>query len=103
MTDKHYLSFVKRARDILFWQGLEQVEIREDRYLHLRQLNEDIYIPLFYIGFINIYYVYNGEIQDVFRSSSRFAINASKQFKKFHEQRNFRKVLSNDSELQASF
>ena len=103
MTNKHYLSFVKRVKNWLKWQGIEELETREDRYLHLKQLNEDIYIPLFYIGFVNIYYVYNGEVQDVFRSNSKYLRNAAKQFAKFHRERNFRKVLSNDNELQASF
>ena len=103
MKEKHYLSFVKRIKNLLIWKGLEEVETRENRYLHLRQINEDIYIPLFYIGFINIYYVYDGEIQDVFRTKSTYLRNAAKQFEKFHTERNFRKILKNDNELQASF
>jgi len=101
MELKHYMSFVRQIRKRLIYYKLEEVEYKEGKYIHFKEAGDDIYIPLFFIGFINVYFLREGKITDVFRYDGQYANNAAKTFYVYHYRRNLTKILSNDNE--ASF
>jgi len=101
MDRAFYKFFARKVAYYLEWKGCEVVEKVERRYIKLKQVNEFILIPLFHTEFINIYYTYQGEIQDVFRSDKKYIKEAFLAFRKFHYKRNLKKALSNDDETKA--
>lgn len=102
MHKSFYLSWLNRVRQHLELEGCE-LEIKKNNCLHFKQNNEDIFIPLFYVGDLMVFYCFKGEIIDIFQYRTQYALNGYKQFSLFHKKRTLRKILSNDNELQTCF
>lgn len=102
MRDRYYTSWVNRVRQHLQLEKCELI-VKRKNCLHFKQNNEDIFVPLFYLGDLTVFYCFKGEIIDIFRYNTPYAKNGYREFARFHRKRNLRKILSNDNELQTCF
>lgn len=104
MTKHTYIKFCVAVQKALCYRGCDLIEKVNDNYIKLRHVDEFIYIPLCYRKFVNIYYVKDDIIVDVYRDSSKIPYSQRvAKFDNYHRKRNYYKNLENDDSTKTYF
>lgn len=86
MEQRFYKFFVKNIVQYLSKRGHEI--IHENRYGTTLDLNvEKAVVPKFNIGFVQVYFVRDGEIVDKFMTTTNYIRVAERRFKRFYKKR----------------
>ncbi len=86
MRQRFYRFFVVNIVNFLYLEGHEV--LHDNSYGITMDCNvEQIVIPRFNIGFVQVYFVRDNRIVDRFMTTTKYRKNAEKKFKKFYKKR----------------
>lgn len=101
ISRKQYKKFLTAIKNILLSQRWELV-FENRQCIHLREADEDLFVPKYWTGHIILYYVKDGYIREIYSDYWSIFYKASLQrFFKHHEKRRLRILLQNDDETKA--
>lgn len=97
-----FFSLCFYLKRILEYNGYELKEIVKDRYLKFENFeNEIVYIPLFRVGFMNVYFTKNDNLIDVYRyplEENTKKEKIARSFYRYLKKRHIQKALKSDDE-----